>query len=260
MSTYKNSGIFRKNSEHKISVTIQQPAKLALAKLNYYNLLGQLGRSMAKLSELGFMKCAVVEILVSTYNRDGSSNAAPMGATLQDDRHLALNLYNSSTTLANLKSGRCAVVNLTGNIEVYYRATFKEANPDGVLPKEWFEKAAAVNAPKLRLAEAAVEVSLTDLAAEGEEKTRVVFAVEQVHAEQGFPRVYCRAFGLTLEAIVHATRVKLLAADPEEQAHVGELLRKIRDCNDVVDRIAPNSSYSTVMADLVKRVDGWRQK
>ncbi|MGA2682585.1 MAG: DUF447 domain-containing protein [Candidatus Bathyarchaeia archaeon] len=215
---------------------------------------------MVKLTDLGFLKGAIAETIVSTYNQDESANAAPMGATLIDEQHLTVNIYNSSKTLVNVKTGRCAVVNLTGNVEAYYRTAFKEANLNGALPKEWFTKAQAVNAPKLRLADAIVEVSVADLAADGEEKTRAVFTVEQVWAEKGYPQVYCRAFGLTLEAIVHATRVKALARDQNEQGHVSELLRKIRDYNLLVNRVAPNSSYSSVLADLLKRIDGWSQK
>ena len=215
---------------------------------------------MAKLTDLGFLKGEIAETIVSTYNRDGSANAAPMGATLTDEQHLTINVYNSSKTLANIKTGRCALVNLTGNIEVYYRTAFKEVNPNGVLPKEWFTKAQAVNAPKLRLADAVVEVSVEDLARDGEEKTRAVFTVEQVWAKKGYPQVYCRAFGLALEAIVHATRVKALAGNQDEQERVSELLRKIRDYDLLVNRVAPNSSYSAVLADLLKRIDGWSQE
>ena len=85
---------------------------------------------MAKLIDLGFAKGMIAETIVSTYNADGSPNAAPMGATLIDAEHLAFDLFNSSTTLANIKSNRSAVVNLTSNIEVYYRTAFKEANPE----------------------------------------------------------------------------------------------------------------------------------
>jgi hypothetical protein len=215
---------------------------------------------MAKLSDLGFLKGAVAETVVSTYGADGEPNAAPMGVTLTDEQHLAISLFNSSATLANIKSGRCAVVNLTGNIEVYYRTAFKEANPGGVLPKDWFLKAKAVNAPKLRLADATVEVSVTEMAAQGAEKTRVDFAVGLVEAARGYPQVYCRAFGATLEAIVHATRVKALANDEKEQGHVGELLKKIACCDEVVGRVAPNSQYSAVMDDLTRRIRAWGQE
>ncbi len=215
---------------------------------------------MAKLSDLGFKKGAISEVILSTYNRDGSPNAAPMGATLKDEQHLTIELYNSSTTLANLKTTKCAVVNLTSNIDVYYRAAFKEANPDSTLPREWFAKAQAVNAPKLRSADATVEGSVVDLAAIGAEKTRALLAVERLEAEKGYPKVYCRAFGLTLEAIIHATRVKALAGNQKEHEHVSELLKKIRECDVLVSRVVPNSQYSAVMADLMKRLDGWGQK
>ena len=100
------------------------------------------------------------ETIVSTYNPDGTPNAAPMGITMQDQQTLSLNIFNSSSTCRNLKANKCAVINLTSNIEVFYKTTFKEANPDGKLPQEWFEKSEVVNAPKLRLADATVEVSV----------------------------------------------------------------------------------------------------
>jgi hypothetical protein len=215
---------------------------------------------MAKLSDLGFLKEVIVETIVSTFNTDGEPNAAPMGVTVMDEQHLTIDLFNSSTTCANIKSNRCAVVNLTGNIEVFYRTAFKEANPDGVLPREWFEKAKAVNAPKLSLAEATIDVSVTKLLPLGAEKTRAVFIAELVQASQKYPQVYCRAFGATIEAIIHTTRVKALANDKKEQKRVSELLKKISYCNDVVGRVAPNSSYSSVMADLMKRINQWEQK
>ena len=210
---------------------------------------------MVTLTDLGFKKGSIAETIVSTYNQDGSMNAAPMGANFEDERHLTISIYNSSKTLANIKTTRCGVVNLTDNIDVYYRTALKEANPSGLLPEEWFEKAQAVNAPKLRLADATVEVIRADLVRASAEKTRVTFGVKRVWGEKCYPQVYCRAFGLTLEAIIHATRVKVLGGSQKEQAHVNELLRKIRDCDMLVARIAPNSSYTAVMADLLKRID-----
>ncbi len=91
---------------------------------------------------------------------------------MEDEQHLIINLFNSSTTYSNIKANRCAVVNLTSNIEVFYKTAFKEANPDGKLPQEWFEKAKAVNAPKLRFADATIDVSVTDMTPIGAEKTR----------------------------------------------------------------------------------------
>ena len=214
----------------------------------------------AKLTDLGFLKGMIAECIVSTYNLDGKPNAAPMGVIMEDEQHLIVNLFKSSTTCSNIKANRCAVVNLTSNIEVFYKTAFKEANPDGKLPQEWFEQAKAVNAPKLRFADATIDVSVTDMTSIGTLKTRVVCNVELVQATRKFPQVHCRAMDATLEAIIHATRVKAFLNDEGKQKKVSKLLELIDNCNDVVNRVAPNSAFSIVMADLMERIDSWRNE
>jgi hypothetical protein len=214
----------------------------------------------AKLTDLGFLKGVIAECIVSTYNIDGKPNAAPMGIIMEDEQRLIVNLFNSSTTYSNIKAKRCAIVNLTSNVEVFYKTAFKEANPDGKLPREWFKQAKAVNAPKLRFANATIDVSVTDMTPINTEKTRVLCKVELVQATRKFPQVHCRAMDATLEAIIHATRVKAFLNGEGEQKKVSKLLKLIDNCNDVVNRVAPNSSYSIVMADLIERIDSWRNK
>ena len=68
---------------------------------------------MAKLTDLGFLKGMIFEAIVSTYNRDGSPNAAPMGTTMQNQHTISLNIFNSSETNRNLKTNKCAVINFT---------------------------------------------------------------------------------------------------------------------------------------------------
>ncbi len=215
---------------------------------------------MAKLTDLGFSKGVIFEVIVSTYNPDGTPNAGPMGAIMKNPQTISLNLYNSSQTSRNLKTNKSAVINLTGNIEVFYKTAFKEANPDGKLPQEWFEKAEAVNAPKLRLAEATIDVTVADIVPIGAEKTKFSCNIGQINAAKLFPRVYCRAMPATLEAIIHATRVKAFAKDEKKKEQVSQLLGLIENCKDVVERTAPNSAYSEVMADLTKRINSWSNK
>ena len=64
---------------------------------------------------------------------------------------------------------------------------------------------------------------------------------------------------MTLEAIIHATRVKALLNYEKEQKRVAKLLEVINDCRQVVNRVASNSSYSMVMDDLTQRLEGWRK-
>jgi hypothetical protein len=215
---------------------------------------------VVKLTDLGFSEGIISETIVSTYGRDGKPNAAPMGVFMEDEQHLAINLFNSSSTLRNLQANSCAVINLTSNIEVFYKTAFKEANLSAKLPEEWFEQAKDVNAPRLCFADASIDVSVDELISVGTEKTRALLHIGKIHAKRKFPQAHCRALSATLEAIIHATRVKALLNNKREQNHVSKLLKTIDDCNKVVNRVAPNSSYSLVMADLLKRIDSWRNR
>jgi uncharacterized protein len=215
---------------------------------------------MVKLTDLGFAKDVIAEVIVSTYSADGKPNAAPMGALMQDEVHLTISIYNTSKTLKNLTATKSAAVNLTSDVDVFYRTAFKEANPNGKLPHEWFEKSEAVNAPRLCVADAAIDVSVIGLVADGAEKTKVTFLVQYVCAGKSYPQAYNRAMSATVEAIIHATRVKVLVNDEKEQKRVGKLLAQIENCQDVVNRVAPKSQYSALMAELASQIDSWRRK
>ncbi len=214
---------------------------------------------MTKLADLGFSKGVIVETIVSTYNLDGQPNAAPMGVIMQNEQEITINLYNSSLTCKNLETNKKAVINLTTDIDVFYRTAFKEANPKGNIPKEWFEKAEKVNAPKLFNADASIDVSIIGMEAISKEKTKALCKVEMVKAYKTNPQAYCRAFAAALEAIIHATRVKALINDKKEQEHVKNLLGLIENCNVVVNKVAANSHYSRIMSDLTERIELWRK-
>lgn len=215
---------------------------------------------MAKLTDLGFSKGIIFEAIVSTYAVDGTPNASAMGVVMEKEQIILMNMFNSSSTYRSLQANGKAVVNLTSKIEVFYRTALKEVNPNDKLPLEWFEKAETVNAPKLRSADATVDVSVIGVEPIGCEKTKVTCKVEQINATKKFPQVYCRAMSATLEAIIHATRVKAFSKTADKQQQVRQLLEIIRICDDVVNRTAPNSQYSSVMEDLLKRMESWRNK
>jgi hypothetical protein len=215
---------------------------------------------MTTLTDLGFSKGAIVETVVSTYNADGQPNAAPMGVTMESAQRLVFRIYTSSLTYKNLQAKRCAVVNVTSDAEVFYRTAFKEANPNGKLPLEWFEGAETVDAPRLRAADAHVEVAVADMAPLDAERAEVLCDVTLIKASTVLPRAYCRALSATIEAVIHATRVKVFIghADRQKQEQALKLLETIRQCHDVVNRVAPRSRYSEIMADLTQRLDSWR--
>ena len=214
---------------------------------------------MISLDDLGFLKGSIGETIVSTYNVDGQPNAAPMGVVVESNERLRIRPYRSSLTYKNLQTTRCAVVNITSNPELFYLTAFKEANPDGKLSPDLFEKAETVDAPRLRAADAIVEVLVAETGSFGAKRAEFLCNVQLVKASKALPKVYCRAQFATIEAIIHATRIKqFLRGDEQERAI--KLLELVSVCQDVVDRTAPNSRYSEIMADLTRMIDLWRNE
>ncbi len=215
---------------------------------------------MAKLYDLGFLKGTIGETIVSTYDADGQPTAAPMGIVMENNEQVIIRPFISSLTYKNIQTKKCAVVNVTSNPELFYLTAFKEANPDGKLPPDLFQKAETVDAPRLREADATVEVSVAETASFSTERAEFLCNVKLVEASKKPPKVYCRAQFATIEAIIHATRVKpFLRGDKQEQEHAFRLLELIEICQDIVNRTAPNSRYSEIMADLTQRINLWRK-
>jgi hypothetical protein len=153
------------------------------------------------------------------------------------------------------------VVNVTSNPEMFYLTAFKEANPDGKLPPNLFQKAEIVDAPRLRAADAFIEVLVAETGSFNSERAEFLCNVQLVKASKALPKVYCRAQFATIEAIVHATRIKpFLMGDKQEQERAFRLMELVEICSDVVDRTAPNSRYSEIMADLTQRIHSWRKE
>jgi hypothetical protein len=216
---------------------------------------------MTNLDDLGFLKDTIGETVVSTYDADGQPNAAPMGVVIESNERLLIRPYISSLTYRNLQAKRCAVVNLTSNPELFYLTAFKEANPDRKLSSELFEKAETVDAPRLRAADSTVEVSVDETRSFDSERVEFLCNVQLVTASKALPKVYCRAQFATIEAIIHATRIKpFLRGDKQEQEHAFRLMELVEICSDVVERTAPNSRYSEIMADLTQRINLWRKE
>jgi hypothetical protein len=210
---------------------------------------------MVTLADLGFQKNNIYETIACTFNPDGTANAAPMGATEQATQKISLTIYNSASTLENLKTTKAATLNLTGDIDIFYQAALK-TKP---LPAGWFEKS-GVNAPKLKMADAVIEFEVIDFVPVDAFRTKVLGDAKGIDAPKVYPQAYCRAKSAVLEAIIHATRIKVLADVKDEQEKLAKLCSLIQNCSDVVKRSAPNSHYAELMADLQQKIALWRSQ
>ena len=118
--------------------------------------------TLRSLFDLGFIKNTIFESIVSTYNKEGTPNAAPMGIMTEDMNQLIMRPYTQSNTYKNLILHRYAVLNITSNPVIYYKTAIKENNLDNLVSDEWFEKSSFIYAPKIKNADAYIEVKIVD--------------------------------------------------------------------------------------------------
>ncbi len=216
---------------------------------------------MVRLIDFGFHHGAIVETIVSTYNADGTPTAAPIGVTMENPKNVALKLYTTSATYKNIEAKKCAIINVTNDIELFYRTAFKEINPNGTVPTEWFQPNKKTEAPKLCKADATIHVAVLNITALNEEKAEALCKVTHIETTKKVPQTYCRAFGITLEAIIHATRVKkFLSGTANQQKQAAKLIETIKEYQSIVKRVAPNSHYTEIMTNLDYMINGWRSK
>ena len=215
---------------------------------------------MTELTDLGFSREMITETIISTYDDQRQANAAPMGVTIKNTKQIVLRIYTSSSTYKNLQVKRCAVVNVVTDPELFYQTAFKYNETKSSLPREWFEKAELVDAPRLRKAEAYIEVAVDAISPLKDGRAEITCEVKLIRASKILPKVYCRALFATIEAIIHATRVEVFMEQGhrEKKEQALKLIELIEEYNNVVNRVAPNSHYSEIMEDLIGHINSWR--
>jgi hypothetical protein len=215
---------------------------------------------MTVLTDLGFSRDMIAETILSTYDAQRQVNAAPMGVTIKNAKQIVLRIYTSSLTYKNLQVKRCAVMNVVTDPDLFYQTAFKYNEAKSSLPREWFEKAELVDAPRLRKAEAHIEVDVDAVRHLKDGRAEITCEVKLIRASKILPKVYCRALFATIEAIIHATRVEVFMkhGDREKKEQALKLIELIGECNNVVNRVAPNSRYSEIMEDLTEHINSWR--
>ena len=210
------------------------------------------------MSELGFIRNGIVEVIVSTFDEAHRPHAAPMGASTEDMRSIILKPFKSSQTYGNLLKWRSGVANITSDPLLFYRTVFKDANPGGELPKEWFAQAPAVDAPRMTNTDVCIELLVTDVE-ESEDRAQMLCRVESTLMlnRSYLPHVYNRAAPAVIESLIHATRIEshLNAGRPDKAE---ELIILVEHYRHLVDRIAPDSTYSEMMDDIWRRINLWR--
>jgi hypothetical protein len=189
------------------------------------------------LEDLGFRKDWIYETIISTFSGT-KAHSAPMGVSTPDHSCLAVEIYKSSETCANILAKKAFSVNLSADISLFYSSCKK----DNLI----YGRAEKIDAPILAQADASFEVSVLDIV---DLDDRIRFTGKIVghssRREPGSIRLVNRGDALALEALIAATKMPNASAG-EKESLAGEIKRICR----VVSRVAPGSHAEKLVTEL----------
>jgi len=197
------------------------------------------------LTQMGFTKESIVETILVTRNQDGSFNATPIGV-IRHGESLEVRLYKTYNTYRNLLVSTKVSVNITDDPILFLRTAFKQelGTPNVV---DWVLEGSDITV----IAEKTGESKFSDLQASFTLKP-ITFIVNRE-----MPTVFSRGRAEAIEAIIHATRVKVFQQEHDE-AKVQELVGKMKESFTIINRVSsPTSSEAKVVETLSSLLEKW---
>ena len=208
-------------------------------------------RFSQQLDDLGFDVGSVCEAIVTTVDAGGAPNAAPMGITRVGPETLDLKPFKTSATYGNLLDNPVACINITDDPALFLSTTFKdevEGSRDVVIGEDL----------RLEASDASVFVRVVDVWDLSEDRTCFACEVTGVEIHRPTPQAFSRGRAEAIEAIVHATRIKVFSLGGDEAA-VERLIRRFNECRVVVNRVSPpGSAEAGVILELERLIGEWR--
>jgi len=193
------------------------------------------------ISSLGFTKGSISEVLVTTCNRDGSPNTAPMGVLSDGESRLYLRVAEDTDTFRNIGREGYFTVNLTHDPLLFLQAALRGRKRGGRVV-EVENVGMGKRTPFLKDASACLEVKAEEVRGYrkkdslGESAFKIVGGrVVRVEVLHELPRAVNRGLCAVIEMAVELSRGK------EEE--LGAYLEMARKC-------LPSSEYRAICSFL----------
>jgi hypothetical protein len=197
---------------------------------------------VATLDQLMFTQNSFVETIIVTMNMDGSFNPAPMGV-IRNGKLLEIRPYKSSMTYRNLVKSTHVSINLTNDPMLFLKTSFKNEFVRTPIVTDWVLDGsdATLTAKKV------IDSDFSQLQAS--------FTLEPITLtiSNKMPKVYSRGRAAAIEAIIHATRVKVFHSENKENI-VKDLLEKMTSSFNIISRVSHSSSAEVKVVQILKSI------
>ncbi|MFC1802483.1 DUF447 domain-containing protein [Thermoproteota archaeon] len=198
------------------------------------------------LKELGFTKKSIVEIILVTVNNNGTFNAAPMGV-VNHNSVIETRPFLTSRTYQNLHRYKKAAINITNNPYIFLATAFKDEieNPPRIIDFMLEDSEAVIRVEKIS------ESKYSELQA--------VFLLKplEIMINRQKPLVFSRGRAEAIEAVIHATRIKVFDVE-NQRKKVTMLMERLDYCLKVIDRVSEKYTPEMIVAEKIRdMIEHW---
>jgi hypothetical protein len=188
------------------------------------------------LSRLGFFEDCIVETIMVTLNENGSPNPAPMGVK-RCGGTLIVTAYKTSQTYGNLRRGGAVSINLTNDPLLFLVTAFKNEIEEQPVTEEMYVEGA----------DAVIQMEIRGQVNDYELKADIELLPRGIDFKSPHPYVFSRGRSEAIEAIIHATRIKVFHEDNRDKK-VQNLVDQVRDCIATINKVSAEGSVEAEVA------------
>jgi len=199
------------------------------------------------LSSVGMEKGQQYETIITTINKNGDKNAAPIGVICKDKNKVMCRIFKTSTTLANIFSQKEFVVNITLNPMLFTLATIDN------IPDEFFEKFEEITGEhsfvNLKDVDAYLKckvISIKEAVKKSDpirksEANLIVASVEDIIVNNKCVKVANRGFYCLIDSLVNFTRFEIV--DKEKQNY---FLDRLKESKRIINKVGSKEDKEAI--------------
>jgi hypothetical protein len=202
-----------------------------------------------KMDQLGFNYGSTIETILTTWNFDGTVNAAPMGVirTLKDQ--IVIRPYRSSNTFRNILKNKEACVNTTQDSELFLKTAFKDEG----LGLFSIKKSDLL----IEGSDASIKLKIISVESENINRSESTGEIQQIITKKRIPISFNRGRNNAIEAIIHASHIRYKINERGEDVKT-DLINFNNNIQIIKKVSASNSTEMKVANKLELLIEKWR--
>jgi len=202
-----------------------------------------------KMDQMGFDYGSIIETVLTTWNHDGTVNAAPMGVIRNPKDQIIIKPYRSSNTFRNMLRNKEVCVNTTQDSEIFLKTAFKDEGL-GLFP---IKKGDLL----LEGSDASIKCKIINVESENTNRPEFTAEIKQILTKKRIPISFNRGRNNAIEAIIQASHIRYKSNERGEDVKT-DLINFNYNIQIIKKISASNSTEMKVANKLESLIEKWR--